>query len=136
MGVELRVKPEVTDEALNALISAAWDGLAAEEGIAKRLEQHSLTYLCAYDGTELIGFVNVAWDGVAHGFILDTTVRPEYRRRGVGTALVEKAAELARERGLEWLHVDYEEQHETFYRTCGFKPTRAGLMNLRGVNSE
>ena len=130
MGVEIRVEPKVSDEALNVLIGTAWNGLEPEEGITKRLEQHSLTYLCAYEEAELVGFVNVVWDGGIHAFILDTTVHPDYRRRGVGTALVEKAAELAKEWGLEWLHVDYEEQYETFYRACGFRPTRAGLIKL------
>ena len=135
VAVEIRVNPEVSDDALNGLISAAWEGLAAEQGIGARLRQHSLAYLCAFEGTELVGFVNVAWDGGVHGFILDTTVHPNYQRCGIGTALVEKAAELAKERGLEWLHVDYEEELKTFYKACGFRPTRAGLIKLRGVNS-
>ena len=135
MGVEVRVNPEVSDNALNALIGAAWNGLEAKKGIGERLRRHSLAYLCAFEGAELVGFVNVAWDGNVHGFILDTTVRPDYQRQGVGMRLVEKAATIAKDRGLEWLHVDYEEEREGFYRACGFRPTRAGLIRLKGVNS-
>ena len=40
----------------------------------------SLTYVAAYDtvggGEQLVGFVNVAWDGGIHAFLLDTTVHP------------------------------------------------------------
>lgn len=136
VAVEVRVNPEVSDNALNALIGAAWNGLEVEEGIVRRLEKHSLAYLCAFEETKLVGFVNIAWDGNVHGFILDTTVHPEYQRRGVGTKLVEEAAAIAKDRGLEWLHVDYEEGLEPFYRACGFSPTKAGLIHLKGVNSE
>lgn len=38
------------------------------------MNRHSLGWVCArFDGA-LVGFVNVAWDGAAHAFILDTVV--------------------------------------------------------------
>ena len=46
-------------------------------------------------------------------------------------SLVWEAAAVAGERGIHWLHVDYEPHLETFYRDCGFKPTLAGLMELK-----
>ena len=84
--------------------------------------KRSLVYLCAYQGRRLVGFVNVAWDGGVHGFILDTTVHPEMRRRGIGRQLVSRAASEARDRNLEWLHVDFEPHLRGFYDSCGFKP--------------
>ena len=43
------------------------------------------------------------------------------------------AAARAREAGCEWLHVDFEDHLADFYfRACGFRPTRAGLIRLRG----
>jgi GNAT superfamily N-acetyltransferase len=83
-----------------------------------------------YLGDELIGFVRLAWDG-GHAFLLEPTVRPDLRRRGIGRALVERAVAVARERGLEWVHVDYEPHLREFYRACGFTPTDAGLIRLR-----
>jgi GNAT superfamily N-acetyltransferase len=92
----------------------------------------SLGWVCATEGDRLVGFVNVAWDGGAHAFLLDTTVHRDYQRRGIGTALVREAVALARGSGAEWLHVDYEEALEPFYRGCGFSPTPAGLLYLTG----
>jgi hypothetical protein len=43
--------------------------------------------------------------------------------------------ESARELGCEWLHVDYDSHLEAFYRTCGFQPTRAGLIDLTNRTS-
>jgi ribosomal protein S18 acetylase RimI-like enzyme len=84
----------------------------------------------AHAGERLVGFVNVAWDGGAHAFLLDPTVHPEYQRRGIGLGLVERAVARARERGLDWLHVDYESSLIEFYRRAGFRSTSAGLLQL------
>lgn len=77
-----------------------------------------------------MGFVNVAWDGGQHAFILDTSVHRDWQRQGIATRLVAEAAAAARERGATWLHVDYEPHLEGFYRGCGFTPTPAGLIRL------
>jgi ribosomal protein S18 acetylase RimI-like enzyme len=75
--------------------------------------------------------VNVAWDGGVHAFILDTLVASRARRRGAGTALVGLAAEHARAAGCEWLHVDFDDDLDSFYfGSCGFRPTKAGLIAL------
>ena len=63
--------------------------------------------------------------------IFDSAVHPDYRRRGIATALVTQAAEVARKRGATWLHVDYEPHLAAFYERCGFRPTAAGLIRLR-----
>jgi ribosomal protein S18 acetylase RimI-like enzyme len=124
-GVEYRTEPKVADAELNELFASAWEK-HVERKFGPVLER-SLTYVCAFDGTRLVGFVNVAWDGGVHGFILDTTVHREYQRTGIGTELVRQAAE----RGLEWLHVDYETRLLAFYSGCGFRKTEAGLLRLR-----
>jgi ribosomal protein S18 acetylase RimI-like enzyme len=118
----------IADRELNALRDTAWEtvGDLAWEPIMQR----GLGWVCAVDGGRLIGFVNVAWDGGVHAFLLDTTVHPDYQRRGLGRALVREATALARERGAEWLHVDYDDLLDGFYRGCGFQPTLAGLIDL------
>lgn len=113
---------------LNALRAASWEG--AQTGDWEPVLAHSLGWVCATDGARLVGFVNVAWDGGVHAFLLDTAVHRDYQRRGVGTALVREAAALAHDGGAEWLHVDYEDDLGPFYRGCGFRPTPAGLLYL------
>ena len=50
---------------------------------------HSLGWVVARDGAELVGFVNVLWDGLVHAWIQDTMVAANASRgRGVGTRLV------------------------------------------------
>jgi GNAT superfamily N-acetyltransferase len=122
------VRAPLTDAHLNALFAAAWPG-HTEKGFGAMLDR-SLTWVAARRGERLVGFVNVATDGGAHAFVLDTTVHPEVRRQGVGRRLVVLAVEQARDAGAAWMHVDYEPHLDGFYRACGFRPTAAGLLRL------
>jgi ribosomal protein S18 acetylase RimI-like enzyme len=126
----VRNRPIANDE-LNALRDAAWTHVGDQDW--QPILQRSLGWVCATDGHRLIGFVNVAWDGGVHAFLLDTTVHPDFQRRGIGRALVEEAAAMAQQRGAEWLHVDYDEELDSFYRGCGFRPTLAGLIDLTAL---
>jgi GNAT superfamily N-acetyltransferase len=119
----------VTNEDLNALFAASWPEHPWCD--FHSILSHSLAYVCAYQGERLVGYVNLAWDGGIHAFVLDTTVHPGTRRRGIGTELVKRAGAVARERGIVWLHVDFEPHLREFYRRCGFRHTEAGLMRLQ-----
>jgi GNAT superfamily N-acetyltransferase len=111
------------------LFTAAWGSPKAGY---ERVFAHSFTWIAAWVGDELVGFVNVAWDGDVHFFLLDTTVHPDRQGKGIGQRLVEEAIDACRGHG-EWLHVDADEDLMTgFYvRHCGFDPTAAGLVDLR-----
>lgn len=127
-NVEIIVDPGPSEPHFSALWLAAW----GEEwtGDLARVLERSLAHLGAYDGDALVGYINIAWDGGAHAFLLDPMVHPDYRHRGIGSTLVRHATDLARQRGARWLHVDYEPHLDGFYKSCGFRPTTAGLMAL------
>lgn len=122
------ISPPVGNDELNTLFAAAWFGHTLRDFTP--ILAHSLAYVCAYQGEVLVGFVNLAWDGGIHAFLLDTTVHPTQQQQGIGRRLVALAAEEARRCGMEWLHVDYEPHLDSFYRGCGFMPTAAGVMKL------
>ena len=116
---------------LNALHAEAFDHRPFEDDWDRQAHEHSLGWACARDGGELVGFVNVLWDGAVHAFILDTMVASKARRRGIGRELVAVAVTEARAGGCEWLHVDFDDHLRTFYfDVCGFTPTNAGLIAL------
>lgn len=128
-AIEIRLP--LIDTELNALFAAAWPS-HAPRAFGPVLAR-SLAWCAARDlGGDLIGYVNVAWDGRDHAFLLDPTVHPAHRRRGLGLALVRAAARLAAAAGVEWLHVDYEPHLAPFYVAAGFRPTAAGLLRLAG----
>jgi ribosomal protein S18 acetylase RimI-like enzyme len=122
------VDASITNHQLNRLFAASWD--AHQWCDFEAVLSRSLGYVCAYLGDELIGFVNLAWDGGSHAFILDTTVHPKVRRRGIGRRLVRLAVEVAEQGLVEWVHVDFEPRLRGFYRECGFRHTEAGLLRL------
>ena len=134
-GIEYKLSPRVSGRDLSAFLAEAWPDRGQQKDLDSVLS-HSLGYVCAYRAGELVGFVNVATDGGVHAFLLDTTVRPDCRRRGIGRELVRHAEQLARKGGTEWLHVDFEPGLEQFYHKCGFRESRAGLINLREVTDQ
>src|SRR5215475_13398836 len=119
-NVQIIEKPALSDSELNDLFSASWATHTVRA--FGPILQRSLTYFGAYQDSQLVGFVNVAWDGGDHAFLLDPTVLPRWRRRGIGLALVAAASTSSRALGAEWLHVDYDDAMDSFYRTAGFQP--------------
>jgi GNAT superfamily N-acetyltransferase len=105
----------------------------AEAGWWDRISPHSLGWVTARAVDDaLIGFVNVAWDGCDHAFLLDPKTRGSHQNSGIGTRLVEVAVRHARAAGCEWIHVDFTDELAPFYfGACGFRPTAAGLIRLR-----
>jgi len=126
------LRSAVDDVELSKLHQAAFEsGRLQVSPWHDRLEAHSLTWVQAFDAGRLVGFVNVAWDGGAHAFVLDTIVERERRHQGIGVELVRRAAGAAQEAGCTWLHVDFEPNLEPFYLgACGFGATPAGLLRL------
>lgn len=63
--------------------------------------------------------------GRAGIYLEDLFVRPEYRGRGYGKALLQKLAQIAVERGcgrLEWWCLDWNEPSIKFYKSLGAEP--------------
>jgi GNAT superfamily N-acetyltransferase len=117
---------------INALHAEGFDHPVLAVDWRSQVERHSLGWVCAFESGRLIGFVNVAWDGGVHAFVIDTLVARDRRRGGVGHQLLEVAERESRVAGCEWLHVDFEEELRDFYvDACGFAPTPAGLIALR-----
>jgi ribosomal protein S18 acetylase RimI-like enzyme len=130
--IELVPRFTVDDRQLSMLHARAFGRNPAEvQPWAQRLERHALTWIGAFDAEQLVGFIQVCWDGGAHAFLLDTAVDPNSRHQGIGTSLVKAAADDARAAGCEWLHVDFEPHLEAFYvGMCGFRATNAALIRL------
>jgi len=131
MTITYEWRGDFDNAALNALHAAGFDYRASDVDWLGRVRRHSLGWVCAQHDGDLVGFVNVAWDGGVHAFILDTVVAVGHRRSGIGAGLVAEAARQARMAKCEWLHVDFEDDLRSFYfDACGFKSTTAGLIAL------
>ena len=130
--IEYQTRFPVDDTVLSTLHALAFEYPVEVQPWAARLERRALTWVGAFSNDQLVGFVQVCWDGGAHAFVLDTAVHPAYGRQGIGKELVRVAADEAKAASCEWLHVDYEPHLADFYvKACGFSPTEAALLKLR-----
>lgn len=96
-------------------------------------ENHSWGWVVARDDSgTLTGFINVLSDGHTHAWVQDVMVAAAARRQGLGVRMIHEVRDQASAAGMEWLHVDFDDEHTTFYiDACGFTPAKAGLMELR-----
>ncbi len=93
--------------------------------------RHSLGWVVARIERQLVGFVNVLWDGLVHAFLEDVMVAAPVRGRDIGVSLVRRARDGARAAGCEFLHVGFSEDLKPFYiDACGFNEVGGGLLHL------
>jgi ribosomal protein S18 acetylase RimI-like enzyme len=134
MPVTYEWRGDFTNHEVNALHAEAFDTPMFDESEwnwVQLVQRHSLGWVVARDGADLVGFVNVLWDGLVHAWLQDTMVAVTARGRGIGTALVDLARHGAKAAGCEYLHVDFDDHLAAFYYgACGFRPTSAGLLEL------
>jgi GNAT superfamily N-acetyltransferase len=128
-GVVVRWRLTVLDHEIDGLHAEAF-GEPPGRYSWKRCQPHSLGWVTAHEEGKLLGFANLAWDGDVHAFLIDVAVTPNRRHQAIGRRVVARAVEEAGRAGCAWVHVDYEERLDSFYRACGFLPTSAGLRRV------
>lgn len=82
---------------------------------------NSLLTLAAHEEAALAGLIRVVGDGHTIVFVQDILVRPQFQRRGIGSALLQ--AVLNRYAGVRQIELLTDDTPETaaFYRSMGFR---------------
>src|SRR5262249_36165102 len=104
MGTSFMWRGQFSTDEANRLHAEAFGTrlYSADEWDWERLVQtHSLGWVTARSAGELVGFVNVIWDGLVHAWIQDEMVAKAARGSGIGRELIRIAADGAREAGCE-----------------------------------
>jgi GNAT superfamily N-acetyltransferase len=106
--------------------------VATEAGLRDVLfgPKRSAEVLLALEESAPVGFAVYffnfsTWLGRPGLYLEDLFVRPALRGKGYGRALLERLAQIARERGcgrMEWAVLDWNEPAIQFYRKLGAKP--------------
>jgi ribosomal protein S18 acetylase RimI-like enzyme len=131
MAIDCVWRGEFSNEAVNLLHAEAFGHRVLQDDWWGQVNRHSLGWVCAQAGASLVGFVNVAWDGGVHAFVLDTMVAVDYQRRGIAAEMLAICAREARNARCEWLHVDFEERlRPLYFDRVGFVGSDAGVMRL------
>ncbi len=80
------------------------------EELVRLISENSALFLVAEDNGRLVGTVIGGWDGW-RGNIYRLAVLPEYRRRGVGRALIQEAEHRLSDMGTRRLSILVEHEH-------------------------
>lgn len=132
VGPVARWRAPFQNSEINGLRAACFGSDALDRDWHSQVHRFSLGWVCARQSDDLVGFLNVAWDGHLHAFALDTMVAPALQRNGLATDLIQVGMNEAALAGCEWLHVDFEPHlRPLYFEACGFRPTEAGLIRLR-----
>lgn len=70
----------------------------------------------------IVGMGRVLSDGVSDAYIQDVAVLQDFRRRGIGRAIVDRLVQHCLERCIGWIGLVAEPGTGDFYASLGFKP--------------
>ena len=101
--------------------------------IERKMADSSWGFLIAEDGDDVIGSVMAGYDG-HRGWINYLASLPSGQRKGVGTALMSRAAELLQERGCPKINLQVRDGNEAalaFYASLGYLDEPVTSLGLR-----
>jgi ribosomal protein S18 acetylase RimI-like enzyme len=140
-GLEFRSARLDDLEAVSALEQRVWRELAASShDLKRRFLQFPPGFQVSYLSSQLVGFCcsvltpldateveineRYPWRHVPEGkniFLLGLTVDPEFRRLGIGTALVQQELDLAKELGCRKVQLVANSQSRVLFERLGLK---------------
>ena len=119
--VPVRIDSSLSDvdwnQAKDALVADDFDNGRSAQALQRSFEQ-SQYFAVARDGDRVIGMARLLSDGVCNAYLLDVWTQSEYRRQGVGSALVRHLVAL-----VPGQHIGLQTDNAVdFYRALGFEP--------------
>ena len=108
------------DEILDLYGSVGWTNYTKNPEMLKNAYAHSLKVYGAYVEEKLAGIIRVVGDGYSVVFIQDLLVYPEYQRKGIGTALLQRILEEYSQVYQKHLLTENTEKTIQFYKSLGF----------------
>lgn len=93
------------------------------ESLAEELENENAHFLAAQSGGRVVGYIGI-FEYYESCEIANVAVSADSRRQGVATALINAAAEAARERGCEFITLEVRESNSAareLYERLGFE---------------
>lgn len=124
--MEIRAYTEYDEsEILDLYASVGWTAYTDDPAALRNGFANSLLALAAYEEAELAGLIRVVGDGHTVVFVQDILVRPQFQRRGIGSALLRAVLDrYANVRQIE-LVTDDTPETTSFYRSIGFQELTA-----------
>ena len=108
------------EEILNLYVSVGWTNYTSNSSMLENAYKNSLKIYGAYEGDKLLGIVRLVGDGYSIIYIQDILILPEYQRKGIGRALMEKILNTYKHVYQKTLMTDNTEKSIQFYKSVGF----------------
>ncbi|MGC9362481.1 MAG: GNAT family N-acetyltransferase [Candidatus Syntrophosphaera sp.] len=86
----------------------------------KKIVSDTYCFVIALHGGKIIGMGRAISDGASDAYIQDVAVHSDFRRRGIGRAIIGKLVEHLRENRIQWIGLISEPGYEKFYESLGF----------------
>ena len=100
-------------------LEAGWITPETDVSFLAPMLKNSFAVCAAFDGPRLVGLMRALSDGVSDAYMLDLVILREYRRRGIGKALVRKLSGHLQQCGIDCIVCVGAPGTEDFYRTTG-----------------
>jgi len=120
---------EVDVQELNELLETNhWN--VSDLGKLESALNNSWCHIIARDtGGKLIGFVHVLSDGIFHAYVLRMIVHPDFRKNGVGSAIMTLLMKVLKDSKLKPT-LAATPGNEKFYEKFGFKRESRGIVAM------
>jgi len=95
----------------------------SEKALSDTMQREDSLFLAAYEDGSLVGYVG-SYFCLPEGYITNVAVSPDYRRRGIGRALVEELIAEGKSLSLEFLTLEVRESNSAaiaLYSSLGFE---------------
>lgn len=136
MNIYFDEKPPEKNLFFDLFLTTGWNKeyrLNADELYAAVKE--SWYMISAYDNKRLVGFGRIICDGVVHALILDMIIHHPYKRRGIGTKILNHLVGRCQSYNIRDIQLFCARNEVDFYTKNGFtlRPNNAPGMELKRI---
>ena len=119
----VRAKPEHIDDIMiieHLSFKIPWSRESIRQEI---MENKFAIYLSAQVDGRVVGYAGM-WSVCGEGHITNIAVHPEYRQVGIGSRLMERLIDIAKEEGISWMTLEVRKSNlvaQRLYKKYGFE---------------
>jgi predicted N-acetyltransferase YhbS len=120
--------PEDYENIRQFLAENGWEKRVADRERFRRLMDNADRTVVAFEGERIVGFARALCDDVSNGYIGTVAVAEDFRRKGIGRALVERLT--GDDPHITWVLRAGRGSAE-FWKKIGFSPSAAAMEKTR-----